>query len=115
MFWLKEGDSNSRSFHTAASARKKKNCISLLKDANGDWKDWSNGLGKFMVDYFNSVFSSTGSEAQDILESVENRIFEEQNQPLIAHFDAKEVKDALFEMHPDKFPGLDGMIPAFYQ
>lgn len=27
----------------------------------------------------------------------------------------KEVKCALFEMHPDKAPGPDGMSPAFYQ
>ncbi|XP_073020951.1 uncharacterized protein [Primulina eburnea] len=38
-YWLKEGDRNTRFFHTSASARKQTNKISGLKDVNGHWQD----------------------------------------------------------------------------
>lgn len=34
---------------------------------------------------------------------------------LLQPFSATEVKEALFDMHPDKSPGPDSMNPAFYQ
>lgn len=34
---------------------------------------------------------------------------------LLAPFTGDDVKVALFDMHPDKSPGPDGMNPAFYQ
>lgn len=34
---------------------------------------------------------------------------------LLQPFEEKEVKAALFSMHPDKSPGPDGMNPAFFQ
>ena len=37
------------------------------------------------------------------------------NENLIAPITHKEVKDAVFSMHPDKSPGPDGFNPAFFQ
>lgn len=34
---------------------------------------------------------------------------------LMQPFEEKEVKEALFSMHPDKSPGLDGINPGFFQ
>lgn len=38
-----------------------------------------------------------------------------QNEELLLPVEDKEVKTALFHMHPDKSPGPDGMSPGFYQ
>ncbi|CAL9021650.1 unnamed protein product [Prunus brigantina] len=37
------------------------------------------------------------------------------NQTLLSEFTAEEVKHALFQMHPSKAPGPDGMSPFFFQ
>ena len=39
----------------------------------------------------------------------------EQNQQLIKEFEASEIKEAIFSLHPDKSLGPDGMNPGFFQ
>lgn len=46
---------------------------------------------------------------------VVNRISQEDNDVLMAEVTREEVKHAIFAMHPDKAPGLDGLNPAFFQ
>ena len=49
------------------------------------------------------------------MSTVARKVTDEQNQFLLRPFEALEVKDAIFSMHPDKAPGPDGMNPAFFQ
>ncbi|XP_074325825.1 uncharacterized protein LOC141663875 [Apium graveolens] len=41
--------------------------------------------------------------------------WEQQNRELLSAVTEKEVKNAVFNMHPDKASGPDGMTPAFFQ
>lgn len=50
-----------------------------------------------------------------MIDCVSTTITEEQNYELLKEVTEEEVKGALFQMHPDKSPGLDGMTPAFFQ
>ena len=68
-----------------------------------------------MEDYFVSLFSAINTEWDQVTNCVSNRVAEEQNEMMVADVDEKEVKAALFNMHPDKSPGPDGMSPGFYQ
>ena len=34
---------------------------------------------------------------------------------LMNKFEAREIREAMFSMHPEKSPGLNGMNPGFYQ
>ncbi|MCI28064.1 RNA-directed DNA polymerase (Reverse transcriptase), partial [Trifolium medium] len=43
------------------------------------------------------------------------KVGQEENEKLVAPITKEEVKNALFQMHPDKAPGPDGFNPAFYQ
>ncbi|MCI38529.1 CNGC5-like protein, partial [Trifolium medium] len=40
---------------------------------------------------------------------------QEDNERLVMPITREELKEALFQMHPDKAPGPDGFNPAFYQ
>ncbi|XP_047978592.1 uncharacterized protein LOC125220464 [Salvia hispanica] len=84
--WLRDGDRNSKFFHVKASARKKKNTISQLKDDNGVWRSWKDG-----------------------------RVAPSDNALLIEEVTEVEIKQTVFSMHPDKAPGPDGMNPSFFQ
>ena len=43
------------------------------------------------------------------------KVTDDYNQMLMHKFEEKEIKEAVFSMHSDKSPGLDGMNPGFYQ
>ena len=113
-FWLKDGDSNSKFFHAFASRRKKKNKIERLKGDDRKWYDWENGLGNLMIGYFHSLFSSQQGATSSITGLVHQQVSSEQNSELMKPIEELEVKEVLFDIHPDKSPGLNGMNAAFF-
>ncbi|XP_019157363.1 PREDICTED: uncharacterized protein LOC109153925 [Ipomoea nil] len=50
-----------------------------------------------------------------VLACLARRVDDIQNDMLLRTVTAKEMKDALFAMHPDKSPGPDGLSPGFFQ
>ncbi|WOH14642.1 hypothetical protein DCAR_0934162 [Daucus carota subsp. sativus] len=101
-FWLKNGDQNSRFFHSFANGRRKQNQLKGLRNANGEWTDDDKEMQNIVVNYFEDL-------------EVVNHVTEEQNEMLIQPILKEEVKAAIFSMHPEKSPGEDGLNPAFYQ
>ncbi|XP_062100635.1 uncharacterized protein LOC133806561 [Humulus lupulus] len=68
-----------------------------------------------MTEYFQELFKASEIEWHEIIECNEPSISTEQNLELFKPISEEEVKDALFQMHPDKSPDPDGMTPTFYQ
>ena len=69
-----------------------------------------------MMEYFSNSFKSKGSDNDPIISKVSKKLVSEsQNNLLFRPFEAYKIKDALFSMHLDKSPGLDGMNPGFSQ
>lgn len=68
-----------------------------------------------MVNYFKDMFTTTNIKDEEVLEGIPSTVSNVQNQELLKPISEEEVKKALFQMHPDKSPGPDGMSPAFYQ
>lgn len=58
-YWLRDDGSNIRYFHVMASAQRKKNSISQLKDTIGDWVTWQTGLQEVVRSYFDNLFTSS--------------------------------------------------------
>lgn len=113
--WLQAGDSNSKYFHQAASKRRRNNQIEKLKNEEGQWVQWDNGLPELISRYFSELFNASESDWQEIIDCVPRTVTAEQNEELVKQVEEIEVKTALFHMHPDKAPGPDGMTPAFFQ
>lgn len=65
--------------------------------------------------YFEQKFSATAGEEQLLDRYKFQTITVEQGQGLLAPIIEKEVQDAVFAMHPEKSPGIDGLNPAFFQ
>ncbi|XP_030501175.2 uncharacterized protein LOC115716504 [Cannabis sativa] len=114
-FWLKEGDKNSKYFHVSASTRKKKNQILKLRNDSDEWVDWDHGLSDLIGEYYASLFTASNSSCPKVIDCILPSISAQQNEDLMMPVTREEVKCAVFQMHPDKSPGPDGMTPAFFQ
>ncbi|XP_062102834.1 uncharacterized protein LOC133812999 [Humulus lupulus] len=113
--WLQVGDLNTTFFHASANKRRRRNQIVALKDDEGVLRDWDNGLGTVMVDYFKHLFSASSTDWHSVTECISASISEDVNMDLVRPIESEEVRQALFQMHPDKSPGPDGFSPGFYQ
>uniref|UniRef100_A0A803QRP6 Reverse transcriptase domain-containing protein n=1 Tax=Cannabis sativa TaxID=3483 RepID=A0A803QRP6_CANSA len=113
--WLMEGDQNSKYFHAMATSRRRNNSIKKLKNDQGVWVDWHNNLSGLMVDYFGGLFSSSSPDIDEVTNVIPRVITDDQANMLMEPIAEDEVRRALFQMHPDKSPGPDGMTPGFFQ
>uniref|UniRef100_A0A803QDX6 Reverse transcriptase domain-containing protein n=1 Tax=Cannabis sativa TaxID=3483 RepID=A0A803QDX6_CANSA len=68
-----------------------------------------------MVSFYTELFSTSGNLHNDILEDITPAITPEMNTDLLALVTHEEVRKSLFQMHPDKSLGPDGMTPSFFQ
>lgn len=91
LFWLKEGDANAKLFHHYASSRKQKNTIKMLQDDSGRNFSWDNGLHEHILNYFQNLFTSSGSSDITITNLVHRCIDDSQNQFLNSPFEEHEI------------------------
>ena len=74
------------------------------------------GMGNIVDNYFTNIFASSNPHRiEDSLATMERKITQAMNQKLCAPYSAEEVRQALFQMHPSKSPGPDGMSCLFFQ
>ena len=96
--------------------RIQKNSMEGIRDEDGVWRTSQEEMGEVMVNYYKSLFASTeGSVSISMLDCVPTVIDEEMNASLCREFEACEVATAFQQMTLLKAPGLDGMLPLFYQ
>ncbi|PNX99600.1 ribonuclease H [Trifolium pratense] len=112
MHWPKDGDFYTKFFHQSASVRSKVNKIEKLLNEDGEvvsagvtYVMW---LGVTMKVYNDCTHAG-------VLDLIQPKITQEDNDFLMASFNKEELRQALFQMHPDKSPGPDGFNLAFYQ
>ncbi|XP_062112653.1 uncharacterized protein LOC133823820 [Humulus lupulus] len=113
--WLKEGDNNSKFFHASARTRQRRNQICSLRNDRGVVVGWEDGLQDLIVNYFQTLFKSTVMNWDHVVNHITPSITGAHNELMMSPIDAAEVKRALFQMHPEKSPGPDGMTPGFYK
>ncbi|XP_021713566.1 uncharacterized protein LOC110681747 [Chenopodium quinoa] len=113
---MRDGDKNTAYFHRKASQRKKKNRIGGLFDSDGVWCANEVQIKNIVPKYFESLFSTDNpSQFEAALEGVQHCVTQVMNNAMDEEPDADEIKDALFQMHPNKAPGTDGMHALFFQ
>ncbi|XP_074323028.1 uncharacterized protein LOC141659976 [Apium graveolens] len=114
-FWLTEGDTNSKFFHSAATKRKKKNHINHLINEEGQQVTEKEGMNEMVVDYFRNVFACGNDVDEQELLNEGRVITDEHNIKLTADITIEELSEAIRQMHPDKSARPDGYSPAFFQ
>jgi hypothetical protein len=102
--------------HNYASARRKKNFITKLKDEAENLVEGTDALKHLVLNYFTNLFTSKVQETDHVfLEKVQPRVTRMINEKLMAPFTAKDVKKAMFSIGDFKAPGPDGLHAVFYK
>lgn len=115
IFWLAEGDENTKFFHVNASARKRNNKDSYLINDQGDRVDDHVGMCDIVSNYFKGVFVG------EVVDNFTNNaisprtITATQNVKLTEKVSYENFTEAIKQMHPDKASGPNGLNPAFFQ
>ncbi|KEH29019.1 endonuclease/exonuclease/phosphatase family protein [Medicago truncatula] len=114
-YWFRDGDRNTKFFHAAATARKKVNRLLSLEDNAGNKVSNDQGMRDLAKNYFLELFQQHNNAAAPVIDVIQQSVSANDNMSLTAPFTKEEFQDAMFSMHPDKCPGLDGYSPGFYQ
>ena len=116
--WLKEGDKNTKFFHSKASARRRKNKIWGVEDDQGNWVDEPEGIEGEFCGFFQQLFTSSKPSQAQISEALKGllpKVSQEMNTYLEKPFTPEDITRALSEICPTKTPGPDGLPAAFFQ
>jgi hypothetical protein len=114
--WLQEGDRNTKFFHACASQRKRTNTINGLKYDNDLLHTEPAEIERIAIEYFAGLFTSSQPHAIDeVVQEADWVVMQGMNDRLMSPFTHEEVRKALFQMHPSKAPGPDGMSALFFQ
>ena len=114
--WLPARDKNTKYFHQRENQRQRKNQITGFMDESGRCCTSNIEIAKVAKSYFQNLFSSANlSNMEFVLEMVDRVVTSDMNNTPLQPYTPVEVKQALFQMHPSKSPGPDGMSPFFFQ
>ncbi|PPS08712.1 hypothetical protein GOBAR_AA11936 [Gossypium barbadense] len=90
--WLREGDRNTRYFYVLASGRRRKNSITRLKNAQGNWHENEEEIGHIAWNYFKDLFETLiNFDVDRDLQYIPSCIDEETNRRLMDVFTDEEI------------------------
>jgi hypothetical protein len=110
--WLREGDSNTRYFHSCITSRNRSNFISALRVGN-DWIETPAAIRQETVNYFKRKFCSEDWERPNLDGVSFPSLGESENQWLIRPFELAEIERVIKDCDGNKSPGPDGFNFAF--
>ena len=112
--WLKDGDANSKYFHTCVKARASRNSLKAIK-VDGTWVEKPTKVRKVVVDYFRNQVADTHWE-RPTLDGVDFATLSgEDNRDLNSPFSMLEIEEVIKTSDGNKSPGPDGFNFAFFK
>lgn len=116
VLWLKEGDRNTKFFHSYATTRKRNNMIRKITDNNGNCVETEEGIAQEAVRYFQELFHQPPQQNNHREVDLQHNCLEaDAINALSQPYTEEEITAALNEFHPSKAPGPDGLPAMFYQ
>ena len=110
IMWLKDGDKNTKFFHSKASQKLRRNYITRLHDANRNWCTHQQQINDTIVDYYTDFFTTSRPEhLEEVVDVIPEVVTAEMNANLTGDFTTMVLEVALKQMAPLMAPRLDGM------
>ena len=73
--WMKNGDRNTKFFHSKTTQRRKKNHINGIKNSQGQWVEELEEVVEVASDYFDNLFSAgVANQMEECLNTVSNEV-----------------------------------------
>lgn len=92
--------------------------IDGILDEFNTWKEEPAEIQSEFLNYFSGLFQSSNlspDSIEEALVSLQPKVTDEMNAMLTHVFTKEEVRDALFQMNPNKAPGPYGFPVSFFQ
>ncbi|XP_019264569.1 PREDICTED: uncharacterized protein LOC109242177 [Nicotiana attenuata] len=114
--WFKEGDANSKYFHSLIRGRRRKLYIHKIKDEDGQWIQGDEAIGNAACTFYRDLFTDTGASIrEDLLSCIPSMITQEDNDLLSVYPTLSELKEVVFSMNPTSAAEPDDFNGKFYQ
>ncbi|KAM0061513.1 putative RNA-directed DNA polymerase [Helianthus debilis subsp. tardiflorus] len=112
--WIRDGDENSKYFHSVVNSRKARNGIFGMI-INGAWCDKPNRIKKYVFEFFRDKFKEKAIVRPSFSLDSERRLPDSLGALLIEEFGSGEIRRAVFECGSDRAPGPDGFNFRFFK
>ncbi|PNX60241.1 cysteine-rich receptor-like protein kinase, partial [Trifolium pratense] len=110
--WLKEGDANSKYFHSILASRRRRNAISVIQ-VDGVTLEGVNPIRQAVFSHFESHFKAPNVERPGVEDLQFKRLNQVEVGGLIKPFSEAEVKQAVWDCDSYKSSGPDGINFGF--
>uniref|UniRef100_A0A803P5W9 Reverse transcriptase domain-containing protein n=1 Tax=Cannabis sativa TaxID=3483 RepID=A0A803P5W9_CANSA len=115
-YWLKLGDRSTKFFYASAAIRRRRNKVWCSQDKEGRLRENPKEISGIINGYFTDLCTSFNPEIPNDLEKMyDNKIDEEVNRNLTSISLFEEIKEVVFNIHPLKSPGPDGLPGCFFR
>ena len=114
--WLKEGDRNTKFFHTSTINKRRINKIDRIKNDQGAWLEDRDSIGSEICRQLTITLSSKGPRSlHSVREVIKPILTQEDDNTLISIPTIEEIKSAHFQIGDLKALGPDGYPTKFFQ
>ncbi|XP_026416624.1 uncharacterized protein LOC113312071 [Papaver somniferum] len=113
--WIKDGDVNSKFFHTSIKMRQAQNTIPELENDSGNIIT-TQGISKILIDYFKKKFEYQSVQINESIFDVASHLISEADNCVLEECpNEEEIKHVVFNLNVDSAPDPDGFTGIFYR
>ncbi|XP_039011852.1 uncharacterized protein LOC120140934 [Hibiscus syriacus] len=118
--WIRDGDKNTKFFHSVVAFKNKRDTIRVLIDDNGNRLESFEAMSNEVISYFSKFLGTSDPSVKDIDPALFNNLLNFSMPVNAPYYFVKEVldeeiKNAIFCQGNDKAPRLDGFTPYFFK
>ncbi|XP_015158404.1 uncharacterized protein [Solanum tuberosum] len=114
--WLKEGDANTKYFHSLIRGRRRKLFIHKTTRDNGEWIQRDEKIAEAACEHFQNIFTGVDKVInENAINCIPRMVNLVQNNSLTTMPTLEELKEVVFSMNPNSAAGPDGMNGYFFQ
>ncbi|KAG5598514.1 hypothetical protein H5410_029884 [Solanum commersonii] len=114
--WFKDGDSNTKYFHSLIKGRRRRLRIHKILRDDGEWIQDEENIANAVCDHFQQIF--IGEEKlinEGLMEYIPRMLNQDQNNNLTNMLGLDELKEVVFSMNSNPAAGPNGMNDQFFR